>query len=122
MSRDIALFQGKRVDNGEWVEGFYFEDNGCFIKELCSSGSTGTHLVYPETVRHYIGKRDKNQKKIFQGDIVKESFYGFPVPFHNFVFLIEWQDAAAGYGANYFGEVEVIGNKFDNPELLKESN
>lgn len=35
------------------------------------------------------------------------------------VHLIGWQEDIAGYGANYFENVEVIGNIHDNPELIE---
>ena len=64
---------------------------------------------------------DKNGKKIFEGDIVKGTFLGFPVSIKDYVFSISWQEDVTGYRANYFENVEVISNIHDNPELLKGS-
>lgn len=79
--KDI-LFRGKRVDNGEWVEGYYYESkiSGCFIlspkiKVRKKDGavikdSFEVAEVIPETVGQYTGLTDKNGKKIFDGDII----------------------------------------------------
>ena len=120
------LFRGKRTDDYEWIEGSlcttipsdedfytisYFDFQGYYIEER----------VIPETVGQYTGLTDKNGKKIFEGDIVKGTFLGFPVSIKDYVFSISWQEDITGYRANYFENVEVISNIHDNPELLKGS-
>lgn len=121
------LFRGKRTGNGEWVYGFYFRSIGNFIKELPSSVSTPTHLVLPETVGQYTGLTDKNGKKIFEGDIVLGRFeFGMKVPslvvFRDGAFGLEWEHAGKTVFTAFTGfcnvTFEVIGNVFDNPELL----
>jgi uncharacterized phage protein (TIGR01671 family) len=119
------LFRGKRKDNGEWVYGAlysYYDFKRTIVQILTdrTNGIPDAYEVIPETVGQFIDITDKNGKKVFEGDIVKGIFYGFPLPIENFVLTIGWQEDIAGYGANYFENVEVIGNIHDNPELLKE--
>lgn len=128
------LFRGKRVDNGEWVEGNY-EWYHKPEKHIISNSYTGeTKGVIPETVGQCIGKQDKKAKWIFEGDIVKTKKYGkiiehscvndydiFKVVYEPCVFRLK----NAHRGFNLVGngvEYEVIGNIHDNPELLEVSN
>ena len=119
------LFRGKRTDNNEWIEGSFLDKNniGIFYDDTEESDCI-VHIfsVIPETVEQYTGLTDKNGKKIFEGDIVKGTFFGFPFIVEDYVFSIVWQEDVTGYRANYFENVEVIGNIHDNPELLEIEN
>ena len=129
------LFRGKRMDDGEWVEGYLVKAVGgeCMIlpvtTEHCGGAefSEGYHCD-PTTVGQYTGLKDKNGKRIFEGDICRNTRTGEIVS-------VKWHGTMAGYVWNKrradgflfdFGELfracdkyEVIGNIHDNPELLK---
>lgn len=63
------LFRGKRLDNGQWVYGYYAYDRGKYhyIKSVDDSFN---YRVDPDTVGQYTGLKDKDGNKIFEGDKV----------------------------------------------------
>ena len=132
------IFRGKRVDNGEWVYGFYvkaeyhWHEHGrhkdWLICSACANGGWfvihGRYPVDAETVGQYTGLTDKNGNKIFEGDIIRwttSTYYPTVIiEFFDGVFVIK--DKGNHLKAplyHYCHLVEVIGNIHDNPELLE---
>ena len=127
------LFRGKRTDNGEWETGsLVIIRDGCSDKEVfIADKMTGYHTpVIPETVCQFTGLYDKNGRKIFEGDIVEgnSEYFTYTHPYGKVVYdggqyLISFDDVledieCLGAWAN---DVEIIGNIYDNPELLEGS-
>ena len=66
------LFRGKRVDNDEWTEGYFFKSwNKVFLLWGMTGDSPNMEEVKPETVGQYTGFRDDQDVRIFEGDIVE---------------------------------------------------
>ena len=133
------LFKAKRIDNGEWVEGCLVIDHSRsnlfeYRMQPVESGVLYAPPIYPETLCQFTGLYDKNDKRIWENDIVntdsnvraqiKFGLYsnsfstwkrnqGFYMDFMN----KEYYRPDLGYWAK---KTVVIGNIFDNPELAKE--
>ena len=110
MNREI-LFRGKRVDNDEWVYGFLVKMFGV----LNIADKDNENIIYeviPETVGQFIGLPDKNSNKIFEGDIVYNGVFKAQVE------LINGRFSPFGSDMFFADECEVIGNIYDNKELL----
>ena len=129
MNREI-LFKAKRIDNGEWVEGQYvyitnpLTEDGKPIKHLiCNGTNIFNDLIDSDTICQCTGLTDKNDKKIWENDIVE-------LPDEEGYFTCKWEEDAARFVMNGDGltvdfdnywsyQTEVAGNIFDNPELLE---
>ena len=134
------LYRGKQAKNGEWVEGFYFcmthpdgRHTHHFIIPLGADLSLGTPVekiqveVDPDTICQCTGLKDKNGNLIWENDIANcmdAECCGY----------ISWNESEAGFYFDVLLEdgrfeeehiydyqdcMEVIGNNFDNPELLE---
>ena len=120
-------FRGKGIDNGKWIYGsLIIEEDPIadalkyFIKPF--NFLTGK-LVVPETVGQYTGRKDKNNKEIYESDIVRYS--------DRYTAVVVWKDT--GFGLEFIEEVEspqtwyylpngnvleILGNIYENPELI----
>lgn len=120
-----TLFRGKRVDNGEWTEGYFFKIwNKVFLLWGMTGDCPNMEEVVPETVGQFTGILDKNDKKIFEGDIVKVTIgiKGYRTTYDSVNCTVEFRSDNCGIAVFYpftnsnIIETEVIGNKYDNKE------
>lgn len=134
MNREI-LFRGKRIDTGEWAEGFYCGGNErktlrpCIFVYIPDRQSYDCQDIIPETVGQYTGLTDKNGNKIFEGDII-EAHFDELFPDLATTLIVVWSDYG-WFGRDMEGNVdsleqkwvsdffEIIGNIHDNPDLLE---
>lgn len=130
------LFRAKGAGSGNWLYGYYARlsdvtgmNDVLYAPARDPDDSNHTYGIIPETVGEYTGLKDKNGKRIFEGDIIKTN--------NNLIGAVEWDDTFAKYivcynqiSGNWFdfeGEsgypvvlyCEVIGNIYDNSELLE---
>ncbi len=139
MNREI-LFKAKRIDNGEWVEGYYVKTRiGTDIKpsdvifvpfKINRNEEWGWIKIDPDTLCQFTGLTDKNGKRIWENDICdRKEKYPEIVTYnkgdwqldYSYVFGKEMHTDACNLGF-YVCErdcVEVIGNIFDNADLLE---
>jgi uncharacterized phage protein (TIGR01671 family) len=121
MSREI-LFKAKRIDNGEWVEGDLERTKYDDVIWIVDVRGEKCYRCDLDTICQYIGLTDKNDKKIWENDIVE-------LPDEEGYFTCKWEEDAARFVMNGDGltvdfdnywsyQTEVAGNIFDNPELL----
>lgn len=136
------LFKGKRIDNNEWIEGFYLPIGErtyiiCEAELDCTDGentdlyTTEWYEVDPETICQYTGWVDKNGRR-YEGDIFQVVDIECACIWR---YVIKWDDKLLRWSANNIEksyiklplsdfrieEINVIGNVFDNSELLEEA-
>ena len=133
------LFRGKRTDNGEWVYGYYTKAR-YYLNEkemhviFAPDGEAFPRCEFsdyeevdPETVCQFTGLYDKNGRKIFEGDIIKckvHEMNGYRVrrgvvEYHGVGFIMNLDPNSWYDQKNISFDCEVIGNIYDNPELLE---
>lgn len=133
-------FRGKRIDNGEWIYGSlvveaYPDFCNYFIRTKDEEDWTSRYKDVPvdkNTLGQFTGLYDKNNKEIYEGDIIigdipelisSQNLIGI-VEYEGSAFIIKfpnrasWQIQKVGFCS--FTNYKVIGNMYDNPELLEE--
>lgn len=122
--------RAKSIDNNEWVYGYLFKCwHKSYILRGMINGVPKMQEVLPKTVGRYTGLNtgNKPRDKIFEGDILKGSTKRFLVHYEeeraSFMLMKLFKDGNEGelYSMIYCGNWSYIeGNKYDNPELLKQ--
>lgn len=142
MSREI-LFKAKRTDNGEWVEGYLFDDgmaesSRMFVGNIVIEKYHGTadddwdvtgidfYEVDPETICQCAGLTGS---KFYENDIVKtdRGYIGIirngQYDVTHYGFYIEWINGDEALRADFLywvSKIKSVGNIFDYPELLEQ--
>lgn len=122
------LFRGKRLDNGEWVQGTYYRQTEFYgtpqekhfiitsTETLGDDGALEYFEVDPATVGQFTGLTDKNGKRIFEGDVVvatnRRRLSNKPYEVVYDPLSAYWQCAPAR-------EPVIVGNVHDNPDLVE---
>ena len=132
-------FRGKRIDNGEWVIGYFVvnPDEKYYITEPSAMFFIE---VLPESVGEWTGLLDKDGKEIFEGDVVEYKFLeGFECGYEDYTFSEEarsirrsvsfvggqfapreyYNECEDGFYSYRTFDFEVIGNLTDTPSLLE---
>ena len=123
MNREI-IFRGKRVGNGEWVYGNLLlntidhEDKAYIIPYFKSSNNFDYIEIIPESVGQYTGLRDKNNKEIYEGDIIhilySRDTSGTDIIEWNEVVQFECYGEKSGFEITFLDRCEVVGNIYAN--------
>lgn len=133
------LFKAKRKDNGEWVEGcliidyvsgqYFIHQNGNSVNESPKIGEEGclrflAFEIDPNTLCQFTGLTDKNGKKIWENDILRneKSDIGVVQWFEEHAAFMIWNKTkhyVCYLAENDFSKIEIAGNEFDNPDLLE---
>lgn len=143
MHMRLIKFRGKRIDNGEWVYGALCM-SAKYAPYILWSGNDSvvieTPIIDQDSIGEYTGLIDKNGKEIYEGDIIHLNDEEFALEHGNGIVVFLEKDQGGRpcgglwyledadeysntenslYDLWYQGELEIIGNIHDNPELLK---
>ena len=123
-------FRGKTEEmNSWWTYGnLVICDNGDYQIGNCPRYGDiyYRNKVFKETVGQYTGLHDKNGKEIYEGDIVKSFFVDTDEAgneiYKYYIIEVKYDEVLCSYKIDKFMNLEVIGNIYENKELLNETN
>ena len=104
MKIENIKFKAKRLDNGEWCEGYFYEENGnTYIIENRQKESmlnrNVTYEVDPSTICQFTGFLDKNGKEVYESDVLRSDNYPFSCVndnvYDNYYGILEWSEQTA---------------------------
>lgn len=123
-----------------WIAQYCYDFGTVFYDKSCDDAFIW-HRVAPNTLGQYTGLRDKNGVEIYEGDIVRlfcdcggyyieprwvnaiivwdEDLYGWEISFEHI--RVGYSECIGNFKYDYDAQIEVIGNIYDNPELLEEN-
>ena len=104
---------------------FQHEDTGNIVTRIFTIEEVENALLVEDYRRYsivarlqYTGLKDRNGKEIYEADIVKTTGLKPHLPLESFVAEVKWDKSYACWWPNLLNQWEVIGNVFENPELL----
>lgn len=127
MRENIGIFRGKRVDTGQWKEGYLLglqdkisgKDLFFIVDEIGEY-----HRVDPETVGEFTGMTDEDGTGIFEGDIIRtydpdDSPAVVKYDSGETMFAVVIDNVFFGLGEHFYAnDLTIIGNIHDNPDLI----
>ena len=126
--QDRYLYRAKRIFDGKWAEGFLTKINRQ-LHIVNQSGENAANQIDESTVCQCTGLMDKNGKLIFENDIVFVKHTDGQEEYQENAKVSYTKRGFSPFSWEYYCdgcdvrceilEVEVIGNIFDNPELLE---
>lgn len=121
-AKHVHTLPGNKHLDGTWVYGYLSGENYIYSPDL-----EGEYLIDPSTICQCTSLEDKNGKLIWENDIC--IINGSGIDDEDGYFVLEWEKSTARFAFdgcccvdfdNVYGyECEVVGNIFDNPELLE---
>lgn len=130
MEVENIKFKAKRLDNGEWCEGYFYEENGntYIIENRQKESKLNRNITYqvdPSTVCQFTGLKDCKGREVWEGDIlqdVDDDNIKYVVTFGEGAFFarkvglytgIPLHECVGSLGNDVITYAKVVGNKFD---------